>query len=84
MKATEKSLIDANPEPYRMDMEFYDNIRARASERTLLQRTIIPPDNGRGFRVNKGQTFRVVEKEGPQVVDVCLWNADCPQWESLV
>ena len=83
MKSTEKSLIDANPEPYRMDMEFYDNIRARASERTLLQRTIIPPDNGRGFRVSKGQTFKVIEEEGPQVVDVCLWNADCPQRESL-
>ena len=60
MKSTEKSLIDANPEPYRMDIEFYDNIRAKVSERTLLQRTIIPPDNGRGFRVSKGQTFRVI------------------------
>ena len=58
MKATEKSLIDANPETYRMDMEFYDNIRAKASERTLLQRTIIPPNNGRGFRVSKGKLSR--------------------------
>ena len=83
MSSSEKSLIDANPEPLRMDLEFYDDIRARVSERKLLQRSIIPPNNGRGFRVDKGQTFKIIQEEGPQVVDVCLWNADCPQRESL-
>ena len=83
MTPSEKSLIDANPEPLRMDLEFYDDIRARVSERKLLQRSIIPPNNGRGFRVDKGQTFKIIQEQGPQVVDVCLWNADCPQRESL-
>ena len=58
MKSTEKSLIDANPEPYRMDMEFYDNIRAKASERTLLQRTIIPPNNGKRIPSKQGTNFQ--------------------------
>ena len=83
MNSSEKSLIDANPEPLRMDLEFYDDIRARVSERKLLQRSRIEPNNGKGFRVDKGQTFKIIQEEGPQVVDVCLWNADCPQRESL-
>ena len=83
MKSSEKSLIDANPEPLRMDLEFYDDIRTRVSERKLLQRSRIEPNNGKGFRVDKGQTFKIIQEEGPQVVDVCLWNADCPQRESL-
>ena len=83
MNSSEKSLIDANPEPLRMDLEFYDDIRTRVSERKLLQRSRIEPNNGKGFRVGKGQTFKIIQEEGPQVVDVCLWNADCPQRESL-
>ena len=83
MNSSEKSLIDANPEPLRMDLEFYDDIRTRVSERKLLQRSRIEPNNGKGFRVDKGQTFKIIQEEGPQVVDVCLWNADCPQRESL-
>ena len=83
MNSSEKSLIDANPEPLRMDLEFYDDIRARAPERKLLQRSRIEPNNGKGFRVAKGQTFKIIQEEGPQVVDVCLWNAHSPKQESL-
>ena len=83
MSSSEKSLINANPEPLRMDIEFYDDIRARAPERKLLQRSRIEPNNGKGFRVAKGQTFKIIQEEGPQVVDVCLWNAHSPKQESL-
>ena len=62
MNSSEKSLIDANPEPLRMDIEFYDNVRVRVSERKLLQRSIIPPNNGRGFRVDKGKLSKSSRK----------------------
>lgn len=83
MKSSEKSLIDANPELYKMDINFYDDLRAKAHERKLIERAIILPNNGRGFRIAKGQTFKIIEKEGSQVVDVCLWNAESPKRESF-
>ena len=62
MKSTEKSLIDANPEPYRMDIEFYDNIRAKGFRANLIaednnstrQRKRIPGKQGANFPGNRG------------------------------
>jgi len=61
--------------PYRLDKDFYDKVRAAKSTYKLVTEFIIPPYSGRGFLVNKGQTFRVIEEDGPQVADVVLWNA---------
>ncbi|MGY0571554.1 urea carboxylase-associated family protein [Bradyrhizobium sp. RDM12] len=36
----------------------------------------VPPRDARTFRVARGQFFRVVSIEGPQVGDLNLWNAD--------
>ena len=36
---------------------------------------LVPPRDGRCFRVRAGQTFRVSSVEGPQVGDMNLWNA---------
>lgn len=35
----------------------------------------VPPRDGRCFRVQAGQTFRISSVEGPQVGDLNLWNA---------
>ena len=61
---------------YRLDEDFYDGVRA--SERTLVDRSVIPARSGHAFVVSKGHTFRVVEAEGPQAGDVAFWNAHDP------
>src|SRR5215467_2088986 len=37
---------------------------------------VVPPRDARTFRVSRGQFFRIVSIEGPQVGDLNLWNAD--------
>ncbi len=55
--------------------------RAAALSRSVAQRRItssleVPARTGRGFKVNKGQIFRVTCSEGPQVADMIVFNAD--------
>ncbi|HEV7437918.1 MAG TPA: DUF1989 domain-containing protein, partial [Pseudorhizobium sp.] len=50
--------------------------RLRKARETLekVDEVIVPPRDGRAFKVPKGQFFRVVGIEGPQVGDLNLWN----------
>lgn len=43
---------------------------------TLIDEVIVPPRDGRCFKVPAGHFFRVVSVEGPQVGDMNLWNAN--------
>jgi uncharacterized protein YcgI (DUF1989 family) len=43
-----------------------------------LSTTEIPVDSGRAVRVPQGQIFRLTCPDGPQVADVCFFNADDP------
>ncbi len=63
----------------RLDRTFYDKVRSDRSHYKLVDKFIIPPNNGRGFIVSRGQTFRVIQAEGPQVGDVTFWNAHNPK-----
>jgi hypothetical protein len=40
---------------------------------------VIPPKLGFGLIVKKGQTLRIIDLEGKQVVDMALFNADNPR-----
>ena len=40
---------------------------------------IIPPKLGYGLVVRQGQTLRIMDMEGKQVVDMALFNADNPR-----
>ena len=40
---------------------------------------VIPPKLGFGLVVKKGQTLRITDLEGKQVVDMALFNADNPR-----
>ncbi|NPU67607.1 DUF1989 domain-containing protein [Bradyrhizobium sp. 83012] len=42
---------------------------------TKIDEVIVPPRDARCFRVARGQFFRIVSVEGPQVGDLNLWNA---------
>lgn len=43
---------------------------------TKVSEAVAPPRDGCAFRVRKGQFFRIVCTDGPQVGDLNLWNAD--------
>ena len=62
---------------YLVDRAFYDDVRS--ADRQLLERFVISPFSGRGFIVKRGQSFRVIQEEGPQVADVAFWNEDNPE-----
>src|SRR6476646_7299610 len=49
---------------------------ANKSERRVVDEFVIPASHGRGFVVEKGQTLRIEEVEGKQVVDATFQNAD--------
>lgn len=57
----------------------YIELDARREQFRLLSREMIPARSGRGFEVNEGQVFRVVEVEGGQIADVWLLNRDNPR-----
>jgi uncharacterized protein YcgI (DUF1989 family) len=41
-----------------------------------IHEVVVPPRDARSFRVSRGQFFRIVSIEGPQVGDLNLWNAE--------
>ncbi|MFC2031104.1 DUF1989 domain-containing protein, partial [Chloroflexota bacterium] len=56
---------------------FFDDVRAARPGFRQLTSCIIPLDErGKAFVVKKGQSLRITCIEGPQVVDLCLWNAN--------
>ena len=60
---------------YQLDKSFYDKVRAAKPNYSLVDKFNVAPFSGRGFNVKRGQTFRFVTVEGPQVGDVNLWDA---------
>jgi uncharacterized protein len=48
-----------------------------AARQTMVKvgELVVPPRDARAFRVPRGQFFRIVSIEGPQVGDLNLWNA---------
>src|SRR5438477_5184409 len=57
----------------RPDMTVLDSAR-----RTMVKigEVVVPPRDARSFRVSRGQFFRIVSIDGPQVGDLNLWNAN--------
>ena len=62
--------------PYALDTTFCDGVRNAKPDYAPIEKSVVPPNNGKGFHVRKGQVFRIVQETGPQVVDVALWNAN--------
>ena len=46
-----------------------------AADRSIIEDFIIPATYGRAFIVKKGQILRIIEVEGPQMVDATFLNA---------
>lgn len=73
---TERPIHDPIDPGCRLDLPFYERLRAAKDSYTLLEDFVIAPFSGRGFIVEKGCAFRVVLEDGPQVGDVAFWNRD--------
>ena len=57
------------------DLALYRAARATARK---TGETLVPPRDGRAFRVAAGQFFRITCPDGPQVGDLNLWSAADP------
>jgi hypothetical protein len=55
-----------------LDWPFYERVR---NSLTKVSELIVPPRDGRAFRVPAGHVFRIVSHEGAQVGDLNLWHA---------
>ena len=58
-----------------VDTAFYERIRERADQRTLIEQFEVPIRTGRAWKVPAGHVFRVTTPVGPQVGDFNVWNA---------
>ena len=56
-----------------VDMAFHAGAR---NGMTLIDTLVVPPRDGRSFRVPAGHYFRILSTQGPQVGDLNLWTAD--------
>lgn len=61
-----------------LDMSFYDELFRNRSSFELASSHRVPAGTGYGFRVEARQAFRLVVVDEPQIVDICLLNADDP------
>lgn len=50
-------------------------LQAARTGMVKIDEVIVPPRDGRAFRVPRGHIFRIVSIDGPQVGDLNLWNA---------
>lgn len=61
------------------DKPFYETLRSKASTFTkVYEQPIAVSDGGGAIRVQAGQVLRISCPDGPQISDVCFWNADDP------
>ncbi len=61
------------------DRAFYEALRAKRQSFDLVRtQPITVADGGGAIRVEAGQVLRITCPEGPQISDVCFWNADNP------
>lgn len=58
---------------------FYEELIAAHDRFKLVSSYLVaPPMTGYAFRVEAGQTFRMVEPEAAQIIDTCVFNGDDP------
>jgi uncharacterized protein YcgI (DUF1989 family) len=60
-----------------VDRSFYDRIAAETDGRVLTHSHTVPIRSGYAWPVRAGQVCRIVEIEGPQVVDFNAWRHQC-------
>jgi uncharacterized protein YcgI (DUF1989 family) len=65
--------------PLSVDPEFYGRLARAVSGARPEQRFVVAPRTGKAWPLRAGQLCRIVTVEGPQVVDLNLWNLHNPR-----
>src|SRR5438093_3699748 len=61
-----------------LDRAFYERLGRATAGRRVVQEGVVPALAGGAFEVRRGQLFRIVAVEGPQICDLNAWNRDDP------
>jgi len=65
--------------PLAGNQRFYGRLAESVEERTQVESFVVPLRSGKAWPVKAGQICRIVEIEGPQVVDFNAWNLHNPR-----
>ncbi|MFN0300514.1 MAG: urea carboxylase-associated family protein [Burkholderiales bacterium] len=65
--------------PLSVDPKIYGPLGSETARRTLTNKFVVPIRSGKAWTVSAGQVCRLVLIDGPQVVDLNLWNRDNPR-----
>lgn len=65
--------------PLAADPSVYGPLGAETSRRRAVEQFVVPIRSGRSWTMRAGQICRLVLVEGPQVVDLNLWNRHDPR-----
>ncbi len=52
----------------------YLEMSAKRDQLVSVEKGYIERHSGKGFKVNKGQVFRIIQADGPQIGDVWVFN----------
>jgi uncharacterized protein len=78
-KRPQPAYVAREGSPLAVDPRLYEPIGAELESRTLVEEQVIPVRTGRAFEVRQGHVCRFSIIEGPQVLDVNLWNRHDPR-----
>jgi uncharacterized protein YcgI (DUF1989 family) len=65
--------------PLMADQTFYGRLGREVGQRRLEEKFVVPIRTGKAWAVRAGQVCRLIAVEGPQVVDLNLWNLHNPR-----
>ena len=52
------------------NFEWYDKLRASRDSWKLVEKKVIKPHSGISIKLNAGQTIKLIQNEGPQILDI--------------
>jgi uncharacterized protein YcgI (DUF1989 family) len=61
-----------------LNRPFYEELGRATAGRRLVREGVVPALAGGAFEVRRGQLFRIIAAEGPQICDFNAWNRDDP------
>jgi uncharacterized protein YcgI (DUF1989 family) len=77
--APEPAYVAAEGSPLAADAPIYERIRTELDARTLVDELVIPVRSGRAWTVPAGHVCSFSIIEGPQVLDLNVWNRRDPR-----
>jgi len=79
MASPSPSYVASAGSPLAADPRVHDRVAHNTARRALVESFVIPVRSGRAWEVPAGRVCRFSIVEGPQVLDLNLWNRDDPR-----